>query len=249
MSAPLYVTYYVLAADIAIIAAVLAGLRAALARAGWEHRRRKAALRQATALLLAWFAIALALSYEEAFRGAANRQPTIEFGVLVPIVIGLALLWRSSTVRRVLDAVPQSWLVGVQFYRALGLIFLLLLGEGRLPPQFALPAGYGDVAVGLTAPVVAWAYARGVYGRETIVRAWNLFGLLDLLVAVGTGFMTSPSPFQSLSVDAPNELISAFPLVMVPVFAVPLSVLLHVASLMKLGRSAAHTAHDRATAT
>jgi len=51
------------------------------------------------------------------------------------------------------------------------------------------------------------------------------------------GFMTSPSPLQLLSFEAPNELISAFPLVMVPVFAVPLSILLHLMSLMKLRRT------------
>ena len=63
-----------------------------------------------------------------------------------------------------------------------------------------------------------------------------MFGLLDLVVALGTGFLTSPSPFQLLSLAAPNTLVSAFPLVLIPVFAVPLSVLLHVASLMKLRR-------------
>jgi hypothetical protein len=41
--------------------------------------------------------------------------------------------------------------------------------------------------------------------------------LLDLAVAITTGFLTSPSAFQAFSFDAPNELISAFPLVMVPV--------------------------------
>jgi hypothetical protein len=61
-----------------------------------------------------------------------------------------------------------------------------------------------------------------------------------MTVAVTTGFLTSPSAFQAFSIDAPNELISAYPLVLVPVFAVPLSVLLHVASLIKLGRETTH---------
>jgi hypothetical protein len=34
--------------------------------------------------------------------------------------------------------------------------------------------------------------------------------------------------------EAPNELIGAFPLVLVPVYLVPMSVLLHFASLRKL---------------
>lgn len=88
--------------------------------------------------------------------------------------------------------------------------------------------------VGLLAPIVALAYARGVAGRDVLVRGWNVLGLLDLAVAITTGFLA----FQAFSFDAPNELISAFPLVMVPVFAVPLAVILHVVSLIKLRRDA-----------
>jgi hypothetical protein len=41
-----------------------------------------------------------------------------------------------------------------------------------------------------------------------------------------------------LPLDAPNELISEYPLVLVAVFGVPLADLLHVASLVKLARDA-----------
>lgn len=238
MSAPNYVTYTILLSSIAIIVAALAGLRVAVTRAGWEEAQRIATLRMAAVVLPLWFVVALALSSAEVFRGVA--VPTIEFGIFMPIVIGLVWLWRSETAIRLIDAIPQSWLVGIQFYRVLGLIFLLLNAEGSLPSLFALPAGNGDVMVGLLAPVVAVAYARGVVGRELLVRGWNILGLLDLAVAITTGFLTSPSPLQMFSFDAPNELIDAYPLVLVPVFGVPLAVLLHVASLVKLGRETAH---------
>jgi hypothetical protein len=52
------------------------------------------------------------------------------------------------------------------------------------------------------------------------------------------GILTSPSPLQLFAFEAPNELITAFPLVLVPVFLVPVSVLLHLASLTKLHRDA-----------
>jgi hypothetical protein len=240
MTAPSYVIYIMLISSIGIVAVVLAGLRAAVVRANWNAAQRATTLRAATVLLILWFAAAQALSMAGAFQGAMDRPPTIEFGIFVPIVIGLVWLWRSTTAMRLLDAVPQSWLVGVQFYRVLGLIFLLMNAAGRLPSTFALPAGWGDVAVGLLAPIVAVAYARGVAGRELLIRGWNALGLLDLAVAITTGFLTSPSAFQMLSFDAPNELISAYPLVMVPVFAVPLAVLLHVASLLKLHREGPH---------
>jgi hypothetical protein len=238
MSAPTYVTYFMLLSSIGIIAAALAGLRVAVGRADWEQSQRAATLRTATVLLLLWFAAAVALSYAGAFRGTPSSQPTIEFGIFVPIIAGVAWLWRSAGAKRLLDAVPQSWLVGLQFYRVLGAIFLLMYAQGRMPAAFALPAGAGDVAVGLLAPIVAVAYARGVAGREFLVVGWNLLGLLDLANAITTGFLTSPSPLQVLSLDAPNQLISEYPLVLVPVFGVPLAVLLHVASLVKLGRDA-----------
>jgi len=53
-------------------------------------------------------------------------------------------------------------------------------------------------------------------------------------VAVTLGFLTSPSPFQVAAFDRPSVLIGMFPLVLIPVFAVPLSILLHIASLQKL---------------
>jgi hypothetical protein len=76
------------------------------------------------------------------------------------------------------------------------------------------------------------------------ISAWNLFGHTDLVVAMTAGFLTSPSPFQLFAFDLPNELISEFPLVLVPVFLVPVSVLLHLASLTKLRRVALRDNHS-----
>ena len=143
-----------------------------------------------------------------------------------------------TALARIIDAVPQRWLVGIQFYRALGVIFLILYGTGKLPGLFAWPASLGDVLVGVLAPVVAVAYARDPHQNGDLVSTWNLFGLADLVIAVSAGFLTSPSPFQLFAFEAPNELITTFPLVLVPVFLVPVSVLLHLASLTKLHRDA-----------
>jgi hypothetical protein len=46
--------------------------------------------------------------------------------------------------------------------------------------------------------------------------------------------LTSPSPFQIASFDRPSELVAMFPLSLIPVFAIPLSILLHIASPQKL---------------
>jgi hypothetical protein len=235
---PGYLYVFVLAGSVAAAATVLIGLKRSLKLAKWAESDRQQAFRKISILLVAWAAVAIGLSWLGAYEGSARRAPTIQYGVLIPIVAGVLLYQRWETLRRAVEAVPQEWLVGVQFYRTLGLIFLVLYAQGHMPGAFAWPAGAGDIFVGLLAPVVAFAYARRWTSARRWVQAWNGLGLFDLVVALTTGFLTSPSPLQVLAFDSPNRLISAFPLAMVPVFLVPLSILLHLASLAKLRRAA-----------
>ena len=238
MTIPIYLPYYVLIGSVAIIAAILFGLRNALANSDWSEQDRTVAFRWSAAVLIGWFLLAIALGLAGAYQAGPERIPTIQYGIAIPILIGAWLIWRSPAVSRIIDVVPQPWIVAVQLYRALGVIFLILYANGRMPGLFAWPAGVGDIIVGLAAPIVALAYARDPRGNAGLVRAWNAFGILDLVVAVTTGFITSPSTL--LTYEPPNELISVFPLVLIPVYLVPLSILLHLASLVKLHREFAH---------
>ncbi len=210
------------------------GLERALRLTGLPVRERKGALWGGSAVLVAWFLASLALSCSGFYQRTIFQAPTLPFGLLIPIAAGVVLFWRAPLFRRLVESVPPSWIVGVQVFRVEGFIFLALLAEGRLPGVFAWPAGVGDMIVGLLAPVVAIASARGVRGSAGWLRVWNLLGIVDLVVAITTGFLSSPSPLQAFAFDSPNELISAFPLVMIPVFLVPLAFLLHLASLYKL---------------
>src|SRR5215470_1024607 len=232
MTIPTYLPYYVLIGAVAIIAIILFGLRNALAKAAWSKHDRTTTVRFSAIALVSWFLVALALGLAGAYKAAPDRVPTIQYGIFIPFLIGAWLIWRSPAVGRIIDAVPQPWIVGVQLYRALGAIFLILYATDRMPGLFAWPAGVGDVIVGLLAPVVALAYARDAQRNAGRVTVWNVLGILDLVVAITTGFITSPSPL--FSYEPPNELIAIFPLVLIPVYLVPLSLLLHLASLAKL---------------
>src|ERR1700730_18547199 len=245
MIVPAYLPYYVIAGAIGAIAAILFGLRSALRNAHWTTEDRTSAVRAAAITVIGWFLLAIALASVDAYRGTADRIPTIQYGILVPVLVGGLLIWRSPRVTRIIDAVPQHWLVGVQLYRTLGVIFLILYAAGKMPGLFAWPAGLGDVLTGVFAPVVAISYLRGPRENSNLVSAWNLFRIADFVVAVTAGFLTSPSPLQLFAFDLPNELISRFPLVLVPVFLVPVSILLHLASLTKLRRGALRDNHRR----
>src|SRR6267378_5809827 len=126
ITVPAYLPPYVLSGTVAIVAAVLFGLHRALKRAGWPDRDRRHAFLSVAVLLVGWYAATLLLAWFEFYRGARARIPTIQYGLLIPIIVGVVLAWKWKMLERVIDAVPQEWTVGVQLYRALGLIFLVL---------------------------------------------------------------------------------------------------------------------------
>jgi hypothetical protein len=53
--------------------------------------------------------------------------------------------------------------------------------------------------------------------------------------------MTSPGQAHLLALEAPNLLMTAYPLVMVPTFAVPLALMLHGLVLLRLRRETVPT--------
>jgi hypothetical protein len=85
---------------------------------------------------------------------------------------------------------------------------------------------------------VGVAYARAPRNTAGLVAAWNVFGILDLMIAVGTGVATVPSLIQPIEVQPTSELMTVLPMVLIPVHLVPLSIVLHLASLAKLRREA-----------
>jgi hypothetical protein len=195
-----------------------------------------------SAALIGWLAVAQYLGAANAYFANTERAvPTILFGLLTPLAVAAIAFWRSDSIARLVSAIPLHWLVAAQVYRIVGGIFLVLWADGRMPWQFALPAGTGDVVTGIVALVVAAQLARNAIGAHRATYAWSLFGIADLVVAITMGAMTSPGRPHLLAFDAPNLLISSYPLVMVPTFAVPLALMLHGLVLWRLRRVAAST--------
>jgi hypothetical protein len=195
-----------------------------------------------SAAFIGWLAVAQYLGAANTYFASTDTAvPTILFGLLIPLAVAGLALWQSESVARLVSAIPLHWLVAAQVYRVAGGIFLVLWAAGRLPWQFALPAGTGDVVTGIVAVVVAAQLARNAVGAHRATYAWCLFGVADLVVAITMGAMTSPGRPHLLAFDTPNLLISSYPLVMVPTLAVPLALMLHGLVLLRLRRGAAAT--------
>jgi hypothetical protein len=232
-------TVLTLATSVAIIALILLELRKALNTPPWTARDRDKVVNTFAIALIGWFLAASVSAWLGVYHAVPGAMPTIQYALLTPIIIGAWLIWRSPTVGLVIDAIPQQWLVGVQIFRVLGGTFLVLYAMGKMPGIFAWPAGIGDLLVGVLAAVIAVAYARAPRVNSDLIMWWNILGVTDLVIAVATGIASSPSLIQVAAFDQPNELISMFPLSLVPAFLVPLWILLHIASLTKLRRAAA----------
>jgi hypothetical protein len=118
----------------------------------------------------------------------------------------------------------------------IGVVFIIAWARGTLPAGFALPAGIGDVAVGLAAPFVAAALTSGKpYARRLFV-VWCWLGIVDLVTAVGSGVAHSQSPIGFLATSPSTDAMAAYPFSLIPTFFVPLAVMLHVLGLRRTRR-------------
>jgi hypothetical protein len=189
-----------------------------------EARRRVPTL--VGGFLAVWFAVALILGNSSSFPLEREGLRPLFSGlvVLVPFLAAILWLFASRTGRAIGAAIEPGSLIFMQFYRVAGSIFLYpFLAYGALPRLFALPAGIGDMLTGLMAPLVAWSVLRkgqGSYGKAV---AWNIFGILDLIVA------------PAAAVFSGARVIQMFPLSLVPLFlGPPLGILIHISSLRNL---------------
>jgi hypothetical protein len=130
------------------------------------------------------------------------------------------------------EGVPQQWLIALQLFRPIGLVFILEHHRGMLPAIFALPAGWGDLLAGLVALAVLLRYPTGTVPAKAVLTV-AIVGLLDFFFAFFFGFSSSASPLQLFSFDAPNPVLN-YPLGLIPMFLVPYAVAAHLLSLAQL---------------
>jgi hypothetical protein len=118
------------------------------------------------------------------------------------------------------------------FRAAEGTAFLATMALGHLPALFALPAGLGDIAAGIAAPLVAHRLAQG--GGRRAALWFNAFGMTDLVVALTLGALTG---YQLINVTPSGAPISELPLALIPTAGVPLLFALHITSVLTLARA------------
>ncbi|WBB48712.1 hypothetical protein O3597_27195 [Verrucosispora sp. WMMA2044] len=179
-----------------------------------------------------WFCAALAASALGAFRTPPGDPPVaLALAAGLPPLTVLVLAGCSSRFRAWARSLELRFLTLLQTWRVAGLAFLALAAVDALPAGFALPAGLGDVAIGLTAPLMA---AFVVDRANRIFVVWTALGIADLILAVTLGVLYSASPAGLLRADLDTGLMSTLPMSLVPAFGVPITLVAHLLSLIRL---------------
>jgi len=185
--------------------------------------------------VVVWFLIALGASLSGVLAQARGSQvPVLAFAVAAPIVVFVLWYASSAAFRRFVLSFDVGRLVLVQTSRVIGGVFLVQYALGTLPGSFALPAGLGDVLVGVTAPFVARAaWSRTASGTRLVV-LWCVLGIADLVTAVTLGALNSQTSIGLLAGEVSTAPVGTFPLSLIPTFLVPLAAILHLITLRRV---------------
>src|ERR671915_1070997 len=119
-----------------------------------------------------------------------------------------------------------SLLIAVNTWRMVGVAFLWGMTQGILDPSFAIPAGIGDILIGVTAIPFAIFLWKGYSWSKYALVVWSVLGIADLVNAVALGVITNP--------DFRSSTMATFPWILIPTVAVPTALVLHGIVLYRL---------------
>ena len=119
-----------------------------------------------------------------------------------------------------------SLLIAVHTWRIVGIAFLVGMAQGLLDPAFAIPAGVGDILIGVTAIPFSIFLWKGYSWSKYAVVVWSVLGIADLVNAVSLGVITNPGFGTSTMLT--------FPWILVPTVGVPSALALHGIILYRL---------------
>jgi hypothetical protein len=179
-------------------------------------------------VVLIWFLLVLGGS----LLGTFAQYPLVFYlTVGGPIILGVSGYLLSAAFQRFVRSLvgdPFS-ITALQTYRVLGVSMAIQALRHALPAVFGLPAGFGDLFIGVTALLAAASWSSGTRRGKVVFVLWNVLGLLDLIIAVSTGLLAAFTQAGPVTM-APMRL---YPLSLVPAFGVPLAFLLHGIGLVQ----------------
>ena len=234
-----------------LLGVILYGAWQALRRANLKPQTKIIAAWGITVALITWagtvwgFAVSGTL---QTFAQTSSGNAIALLAMPIILIVSSALFFavRSAVIGAALDATPFSWLIGIQAYRLLGVVFVKLWLSGLVPWFFGLSAGLGDILVGLSALPVAMIVRSNSPSSRKAAYIWNSLGIFDLINAVSMGAISVALRHAARGEAGVSPMLT-YPFVMVPAFGVPLAFILHGLSVLQLHRRSPNSFPNRLT--
>lgn len=189
----------------------------------------------------AWLALSALLAANGTFTTPPSQPPLpMLLAIAIPPCLFALAIARIPAFRAWVLAIDPVFLTSIQALRVVGAGFLFLYAFGNLPGLFAIPAGWGDVLVGVLAPFAAATLAANpAFLRSRRLEYFHYLGLLDFAGAIGSGLLAR-GMFGLVPAETGTSVLGQLPLSLIPGFAVPLWICLHIAALTQIRHARAH---------
>jgi hypothetical protein len=161
-----------------------------------------------------------------------GQPPVVGVFVALPL-IAAALFASSASGRRALMSLPLTLIVGLNICRVFAVMFLALAMQGRLSGPFPYSAGLGDIITGLAAIPLLRLMLRQ-QANAAAIRAWNAFGMADLVAAISLGVMSAQGSALQVFEAPGSAAMQHLPWSFVPTVLVPIYMIMHAIVWAKL---------------
>lgn len=212
---------------------ILAGLRKALRKTGWEQPKQQSLFNKTMLAIAGWVILLAALSLAGFFR-VFSLPPRIVLFLLGGIIIILFISF-SKTFVQLLKTVPPHWLVMMQSFRILvELLLWQAFAKGLLPEQMTFEGRNYDVLSGILGLVAGWLMLRNKSWWKPVAVVYNIIGLALLVNILVIAVLSMPTAFRYFMNEPSNTIVAEFPFIYLPGILVIIAASFHIFSLRQL---------------
>ncbi len=159
--------------------------------------------------------------------------PTVMVICAIPLMIILfGIIGRTRLFKKLLRSITLESLITIHVFRLVGVFFIFLYSYRLLPAEFAFSAGMGDIITALLALPLAKMVSKGKSSSIFAVYAWNIFGILDILILLVIATIEGKKSIITGGLGVREMTI--FPFVWFPAFAPATILFLHTIIFKKL---------------
>jgi hypothetical protein len=219
--------------SVACIIIILAGLKKALQKTGWELKQQQSLYLKTGMAIIAWVVLVGIMAINGFFKNF-SLPPRIMLIIVIAIIIILSISFTKRFIH-LLKTVPPHWLVLIQSFRILvELILWQAFIKGLLPVQMTFEGNNIDILSGILGLLAGWLMITNKNEWKKIAVVYNIIGLGLLMNILVIAVLSMPSPIRYFMNEPSNTIVAEFPFIYLPAVLVIIALTFHIISLRQV---------------